>query len=487
MLLASCGGGGGSAGAGSASGSTATVGVLVTDAPVGKWDQAIATIPEVTLIGEAGQVTLFSGSKTLDLLKLADFSELFAVSNQVPAGSYSKIRLHLSDLVLNDLDTNPVTSVRPQLVGNGKIDLNPRSPFTLKSGDVIFIELDFDMDKSLKITNTGNGKIILRPVVFVNIRTAQLDGRLARIHGQITDINATDFSLRLCQSDFVSGEPVVQPLSAGAGGSSGDHGDNDHDFGPGHCMTVRTDGATGIFDTDGQPQDFSGLAVGEEATVIGRLRPLDTTPAPKGERDDDFGHDQSLAFDAVIIEEGPLGTYRRIAGTANSAVDASTKFGLDIAAGQGFGSGSSLTVQLFEKSSRVFNRQGQELQFSAIQAGKSALADGVLHLGNPGEANILYSPLVILDASPAPGAAQIEGKVVSVDTVAHSLVVNDGAANRCVDASLAQGFEVSTAGGGLSSTRVDLGDLKSGQAVSIFGKEQLNGCLGADTIIAESI
>jgi hypothetical protein len=491
MLLASCGGGGGSASgsAGTASGSTATVGVLVTDAPVGKWDQAIATITDVTLIGEAGQVTLFSGSKTLDLLKLADFSELFAVSNRVPAGSYSKIRLHLSNLVLNDLDANGtvVESVHPQLVGNGKIDLNPRGPFTLRGGDVIFIELDFDMDKSLKITGTGNGRIILRPVVFVNIRTAQLDGRLARIHGQITDINATDFSLRLCQSDFASGEPVVQPLSAGARGSSRDHGDNDHDFGPGHCVTVRTDGATGIFDTDGQPQDFTGLAVGEEATVIGRLRPLDTTPAPTGAHDDDFGHDQSLAFDAVIIEEGPLGTYRRIAGTANSAVDGSAKFGLDIAAGQGFGSGSSLTVQLFENSSRVFNRQGRELQFSAIQAGKSALADGVLHLGNLGEANILYSPLLILDAGPAPGAAQLEGKIVSVDTVVHSLVVNDGTANRCVDASLAQVFEVSTAGGGFSSTRVDLGDLKSGQAVSIFGNEQLGGCLEADTIIAESI
>ncbi|MFN0040960.1 MAG: DUF4382 domain-containing protein, partial [Burkholderiales bacterium] len=250
MLLASCSGGGG--GGGSASGSTATVGVLLTDAPVGRWDQAIATITEVTLIGEAGQVTLFSGSKILDLLKLTDFSELFAVSNQVPAGSYSKIRLHLSDLVLNDLDASGtlVESVRPQLVGNGKIDLNPRGPFTLKGGDVIFVELDFDMDKSLKISSTGNGKIILRPVVFVNIRTEQLDGRLTRIHGQITDIKATDSSLRLCQSDFASGESV-QPLSAGASGSSGDQVGNDDDFGPGHCVTVRTDGATGIFDIDG--------------------------------------------------------------------------------------------------------------------------------------------------------------------------------------------------------------------------------------------
>ena len=56
------------------------------------------------LVGKDGQVTLFEGEQTLDLLQLADFSELFAVSDQVPPGTYSKIRLQVSDLVLRDTD-----------------------------------------------------------------------------------------------------------------------------------------------------------------------------------------------------------------------------------------------------------------------------------------------------------------------------------------------------------------------------------------------
>ena len=207
LTLTACGGGGGSAAGPAPSDATATVGVLITDAPVGQWDEAIATITSVTLIGDDGQVELFSGSQTLDLLKLADFSELFAVSDDVPAGRYSKIRLQLSDLVLNDInpDTgNVIDSEQPQLVGNGKIDLNPRDSFVLAGGDVIFIELDFDMEKSLKITETGNGKLIIRPVVFVDIRTKRPQGRLSRVHGEITEIDPLTGDFRLCQTVYVS-------------------------------------------------------------------------------------------------------------------------------------------------------------------------------------------------------------------------------------------------------------------------------------------
>lgn len=145
LALAACGGGGGGS-ARIALDTPATVGVLITDAPVGRWDEAIATVTSVRLIGDNGQVTLFSGSQTLDLLKLGDFSELFAVSDNVPPGRYSKIRLQLSDLVLNDIDPvtgNVLESIQPQLVGNGKIDLNPQGSFVVGPGDIIIVELDF--------------------------------------------------------------------------------------------------------------------------------------------------------------------------------------------------------------------------------------------------------------------------------------------------------------------------------------------------------
>lgn len=472
FTLTACGGGGGSAGAPAPSDATATVGVLITDAPVGQWDEAIATITSVTLIGDQGQVVLFSGSQTLDLLKLADFSELFAVSDAVPPGRYSKIRLQLSDLVLNDInpDTgNVIDSEQPQLVGNGKIDLNPRNSFVLQGGDVIFIELDFDMEKSLKITETGNGKLIVRPVVFVDIRTERPQGRLSRVHGEITEIDALTGDFRLCQTVYVS--------QWDDDGTDRFMGDDDR-----RCVTVSTDDATGIFGADGLPQAFEDLAVGEEATVVGRLRPL------ADDEDDDSsdkrydGDNHYFALDAYVVEEGPLGTFRRVLGTVASGVDpATSRFGLDVAAGQGIATEASLPVQLFDRS-RIFNRDGEELGRDDIVIDRTALVDGVLLIGDD---DVLRSPLVVLGDLAPSDAAAIEGAVVDVNTAEGTLLVNDGTLDRCVNAAGAEIFIVDDSDG-FSSSRGELGDLDPGQLVSIFGTENLDGCLVADTILAEA-
>jgi hypothetical protein len=454
------------------------VGVLITDAPVGQWDEAIATITSVTLIGDSGQVELFSGSQTLDLLKLADFSELFAVSDDVPAGRYSKIRLQLSDLVLNDIDPatgSVIDSEQPQLVGNGKIDLNPRNSFTLAGGDVIFIELDFDMEKSLKITETGNGKLILRPVVFVDIRTERPQGRLSRIHGEITEIDPLTGDFRLCQTAYAS--------------SWDDDGINDAiDTDRRRCVTVSSDDDTGIFSEDGLPQAFEDLAVGEKATVIGRLRPLADDEMDDDSSDDDSDDDRVdgdthyFALDAYVVEEGPLGTFRRVLGAVASAVDpATSRFGLDVAAGQGITTETNLPVQLFDES-RIFNRSGEELGREDLVVDRVALVDGVLLIGDD---DVLRSPLVVLGDLAPSDAATIEGTVVNVNTAAGTVLVNDGTMDRCVNAAGADIFVVDDSDG-FSSTRGDLDDLSPGQLVSIFGTEDLDGCLIADTILAEA-
>jgi hypothetical protein len=459
LALVACGGGGGGSGAGAA---PATVGVTLTDAPTTGVDEALATITSVELIGASGRVTLFSGSETIDLLELGDFSELFAVSDAVPPGTYSKIRLRLSDLVLNRLDPATgavIETIRPQLVGNGKIDLNPQGPFEVASGDVLFVEIDFDMEKSLKITTTGSGAVIVRPVVFVDIRPDRPGDRLTRIHGRITDVRPDAGTLRLCQTEFAS---------------RWDDGQLPRGFDDDHCVTVRTDADTGVFDVDGLPQSFVDLVADERATVIGRISPL-------GAGDEDFGANHHFVLDAVVIEEGPLGTYRRVAGTAASGVDAaSARFDLDVAPAQGLGTDTTLAVQLFEQS-RIFSRNGTELDRDAVLAGRRALADGVLQLGAQ---DLLRSPLVILDDGPPGGEAVLEGAVVFVDESEESLIVNDGSADRCVSAATAEVFLVGD-DDGLSATRGDLGDLRPGQAVSVFGVEGLDGCLVAGTILAD--
>lgn len=476
LTLTACGGGG-SAAAPTPSDATATVGVLITDAPVGKWDEAIATITSVTLIGDGGQVELFSGAQTLDLLKLADFSELFAVSDDVPPGRYSKIRLQLSDLVLNDInpDTgNVIDSEQPQLVGNGKIDLNPRNSFVLAGGDVIFIELDFDMEKSLKITETGNGKLIIRPVVFVDIRTERPHGRLSRVHGEITGIDSLAGDFRLCQTVYVSDRD-----DDGANAAFG--------IDSRRCVTVSSDDDTGIFGEDGLPQAFADLAVGEEATVIGRLRPLADDEMDDDSRDDNSNDDSDgdrhyFALDAYVVEEGPLGTFRRVLGTVASGVNPVTsRFDLDVAAGQGIATETGLPVQLFDES-RIFNRDGDELDRDDIVIDRIALVDGVLLIGDD---DVLRSPLVVLGPLAPTNAAAIEGTVVDLNTAAGTLLVNDGTLDRCVSAATADIYLVDDSDG-FSSSRGDLDDLSPGQPVSIFGTEDLDGCLVADTILADA-
>ena len=95
------------------------------------------------------------------------------------------------------------------------------------------------------------------------------------------------------------------------------------------------------------------------------------------------------------------------------------------------------------------------------------------------------APLVVLGPLAPSNAAAIEGTVVDVDTAEGTLLVNDGTMDRCVSAVGADIYIVDD-DDGFSSSRGDLDDLSPGQPVSIFGTEDLDGCLVADTILAEA-
>ena len=183
-----------------------------------------------------------------------------------------------------------------------------------------------------------------------------------------------------------------------------------------------------------------------------------------------------------MVEEGPLGTFRRVLGTVASEVDpSSSRFDLDVAAGQGIATETGLPVQLFDES-RIFNRDGEELGRDAIVIDRVALVDGVLLIGDD---DVLRSPLVVLGPLAPSNAAAIEGTVVDVNTAEGTLLVNDGTMDRCVSAAGADIYLVDD-DDGFSSSRGDLDDLSPGQPVSIFGTEDLDGCLVADTILAEA-
>ncbi len=480
--LAACGGGGGGS-AGGAAPQTATIGIALTDDPTTDVDQALATITSVDLIGEGGPVNIFSGLETVDLLKLADYSELFAVRDDVPAGTYSKIRLQLESLELIRLDENGDVeeTIVPKLVANGKIDLNPQGPFYVAPGATLVITIDFDVGKSLKITETGNGKLILRPVVFVDISIDLPSPGLTRLHGVVSDV-AGDGSFRLCQTRLASSDDEARTASRFDG--------NDDDE---HCVRIRSDANTGIFGEDGLPKEFFALENGEEVTAIGRLQPLpdddlamnrsDDDDDDDGDSDDD-GYYERFALNAYVIEEGLPGTFERLRGVVDAPVDPGTdRFTLDVVPGQGVVSDGPLLAQLYPKS-RIFSPAGVELGLLDIDAGASALVDSVLAISDGGP-DILRTSLVILDVDADTEEQVLTGQVVSVNSMPGQLIVAGPLSDRCVDGRSADVFLVDDTGGSLESERGTLADLTPGQDVNVFGRDGPPGCLVAETILAQ--
>src|SRR5688572_4169713 len=100
LVLAGCSGDSSRGGSGGGTG-FGTVGVAVTDAPYPYDSVASAkvTVTEITLqgAGSNGFATVFTGSKTFDLVQLQNGVVAALTSAQVPTGSYSQMRIVLGD------------------------------------------------------------------------------------------------------------------------------------------------------------------------------------------------------------------------------------------------------------------------------------------------------------------------------------------------------------------------------------------------------
>ena len=103
---------------------------------------------------------------TINLLDFQGGAVILVGSADIPAGTYKRIRLLVSDVtVVQDDDGNPDTPeiVDPVQLSSGKIDIH--FSFTLEDGEEADVILDFDAAESVHLNETGNSKYILRPVV----------------------------------------------------------------------------------------------------------------------------------------------------------------------------------------------------------------------------------------------------------------------------------------------------------------------------------
>ena len=474
LLLASCGGGGGS-GSGSAVSSveTGSVGVVLTDKPaeLSDIDEILISINRVELLGgnDDNKATLYSGPARgpFDLLELEDESRLLTFADDVPSGTYCKIRLTLSNLTL--VFNNGEPDFHPKLPGNNKLDLNARDCFYVAPGKSVYLQLDMDA-RSIHVVQTGNGKrkYNFRPVVFIDVMDADFDSKLVRLEeGVIRDIDTVNGTLLLCDFDY-----------------GDDYDERNSDDGSDDCVTIaiKDTAAFDNIDDDGINVTSGGDAIPLDellvperigtypVTVVGHMRnhDYDDHDGDDGHHDDDYDHDNDDGhhdddydhdgddghhdddyddgrdndrdgddgdgdgdhdnhadhdddyhhhryprLEALVVE---LGSFLSLDGkVASGASD--IRFNMDVAPGQEISPDDELPVKLQETTplvngTRIMNPLGDPLKTSDIIVPRPVLVDGVLAISST-DPDYLNSALVIVDTTGSDDADDVAEGIIA--------------------------------------------------------------------------
>ena len=470
LLLISCGGGSGggsdSTAIAPAGSRTGTVGILLTDKPADPdmFAKINASIERVELLGSGanGKVVVFSGpTRTFDLLRLRNESIPFSFNDEIPAGSYCKIRLILSDLELvlaDDTPNDPTDNetFHPHLPGNGKLDLLVQGCFDVVGGKVLTIQVDIDAGNSLHIVENKKG-FNFRPVILVDVLEAGFEAKLVRLEGVIEAVDPLQRRLLLC-------EAIPTRLMQSKG-----------------CVDVGLGPDAAFFDNqvhNGDPRALDELLsedkVGERVTVVGlpdfKVPPYAETRVPEGEypqpgecRIWEIGVEASLQAAPIdcldvpkilppgtvlVTAEGPqknlyrplmvldglaveLGDFLQVEGEV--AVDADIDgFEMFVTSGGPVIVDPTLAVRLQPgapgiNGTRILSKRGDVLQASDIDAPLAVQVDGVAQPVTAADP-WLKAALVVLDTDSA-GTEQVTGSVLSVGP--DSLILDPDADTVC--------------------------------------------------------
>jgi hypothetical protein len=471
-LLTACGGGGGgssSVGSTSGTGGTGAVGIVLTDKPanLGEIEQILMTITAVELLGDddQGKVTLYNGRPRgpFDLLKLEHEARPLAFSSDVPAGTYCKIRLTLSDLEL--VFNNGEPNYHPKLPGNSKLDLNARKCFNVAPGATVYLQLDMDA-RSIHVVQTGNKKQYnFRPVVFIDVMQGNFPAKLVRLQGGvIREINRQDGTLLLCEFKY---------------GQDARGGAND-------CMTVVISRDTSAFDNidnDGVNDTSGGDAiplaellvperVGEEpVTVVGRLS--------GGNQD----NDSRPVLEALVVE---LGGFLNLKGSVASGAS-DIRFNMNVDPNAGIQTGGELPVALQAAPSggggtKILSPSGDALTGAALVPPRSVMVDGVLILGQTSP-DYLNSALVLVDTSDGSGNQEASGVIerLGADTL---LLGADSFPCEAGMGSFLVGFDTQTI---VYRSSVSGGEFVDSSSLTVGQNVDISGDCNGTTLIAKAI
>ena len=346
VFVVSCGGGGSGTSAQPDTSvmppDTGMVGLWFTDLPSDDYTSILLTVSEASLIGgDDSQEILFQGEREIDLLDLTNYSEP-VVFDEVRVGTYTKVRLMVTDIELVPADGSPAFFL-DKLPANGKIDLLQPEGFDVLPGRTLMIEIDVDANKSLKITGAGNsGKVKFRPVVRVNIYDPGDEHKLARLEGAVSgDPNGTDGTFVLCSIVAVD-----------------------------HCVDITTDTMTSFFDDAGLGTDFGGLSNGAMVVVIG-----------------EYSSDP-IVLNAILVEIG--GNEEQVSGRVVSEPENSQFLVLTV-------DETDVLVEL-QPETKYYDEDGP-IDAAAIMLGTDVEVEGVMPpKADPDDPDMIRAAIVFLEA-----------------------------------------------------------------------------------------
>jgi hypothetical protein len=386
---------------------------------------------------------VYEGERRINLLGLQEVTDLFAVGEGVPARDYDKIRLTVSDpeFVKKDSSGNVIETVSGpdiHLVANGKIDLNPKKPFSVTSGGTLAVLMDFDAKKSVKITETGSGKFILRPVVFVEVLN-DLSDKKVQVEGRIVSIDSEN-------QTFILERGSHQILfKVGEGTLAGEPGTAEGDAM--YRILVRTDSETRIFLEDGLPGIFESLQVIDRVIVRGILS------IGKG-----------LELQARFIKIGDL---LKLRGTVIGELNVDHQIEVELAAGQILS--GTILVHLGPQT-LIFDPTTKD----ALNPEDLLLGDGVLVEGVFRVALGVFEATTVLFLPPEEQISDhLVGTIEAIDSLAQTFVVRDSTGGSVTvslaDPSLILWVKHEDGTAILLIESIEFADLQVGDTVDLYG------------------
>lgn len=471
--LSGCNDGSNQAGVNNQPGSVA---ILLTDGPIAEFDEVNVTITQVKLLGDDRQIAVFQGRETVNLLELTSYANLFAFVDAVPAGIYSKIRLIVEDVSLiryNGQGSDAIYSAEnddevfhPKNSGNRKIDLNPRGPFVVVSGQTLYIQLDLDANKSIKIDETGNGDYVFRPVVFVDVVTAAVPGKLVRLSGTVDSIDDDDRSFSLCNTGLTYRDHDDDDDDDGY--DDHDHNGDDHAYR--QCVRVHVDDSTSFFTDTGMSSDFSALQQNSPATILGKILVDD---------------DHHLSLMAAVVELAAADHYQRLKGTVDSSISGNS-FTLLLDNGQVINALAPITVELID-GARIFSMTGDELTADDIVAGRIAMVEGIVVLSDT-EPDVIKAAVVFLGEM-TNSSIKLSGDITEIYLDQNTIdMVDAQLGDHCVRIDSDTGIYslTITDASSISTESISLNHLLAGQHIDVNSHDWDwgSGCVLADVVLA---